>query len=86
MKRFVSRIGIAQLKAHLSAHLRNVRRGHTLTVVDQESAIARIVPYESQAPLQVRRATRRPADVRAAQPSSKAVDSLATPLEDRAAR
>jgi len=41
-------IGIADLKAHLSQHLRAVRRGETLTVVDRETPIARILPYEPE--------------------------------------
>ncbi len=86
MSRSVSRVGIADLKAHLSAHLRRVRGGHTLTVVDRETAIAKIVPYDSQAPLEIQRATRRPSDVRAVQPSTRAVDSLAALLADRTAR
>jgi antitoxin (DNA-binding transcriptional repressor) of toxin-antitoxin stability system len=86
MKRPVSRVGVAELKAHLSAHLRSVRGGRTLTVVDRETAIAKIVPYDSQAPLEMRRATRRPSEIRAARPPSQAVDSLAALLEDRAAR
>ena len=38
-------VGIAELKARLSEHLRHVRRGHTLTVLDRTTPIARIVPY-----------------------------------------
>ena len=37
-------VRIADLKAHLSAHLRNVRRGESLMVLDRETPIARIVP------------------------------------------
>lgn len=38
-------IGIADLKARLSEHLRLVRQGHSLTVLDRKTPIARIVPY-----------------------------------------
>ena len=38
-------VGIAELKARLSEYLRGVRRGDTLTVLDRETPIARIVPY-----------------------------------------
>ena len=41
-------IRIADLKAHLSEHLRAVRRGHSLTVLDRETPIAQIVPYVSE--------------------------------------
>ena len=39
-------VRIAQLKARLSEYLRAVRRGHPLTVLDRDTTIARIVPYE----------------------------------------
>lgn len=38
-------VRIAELKARLSQYLRGVRRGHTLTVLDRDTPIARIVPY-----------------------------------------
>ena len=37
-------VGTAQLKAHLSEHLRAVRQGETITVLDRDQPIARIVP------------------------------------------
>jgi antitoxin (DNA-binding transcriptional repressor) of toxin-antitoxin stability system len=48
-------VKIADLKARLSHHLRAVRRGRTLTVLDRDRAIARIVPYDGErCPLVVR--------------------------------
>ncbi|HSF05185.1 MAG TPA: type II toxin-antitoxin system prevent-host-death family antitoxin [Methylomirabilota bacterium] len=48
-------VRVADLKAHLSEHLRAVRRGRTLTVLDRDTPIARIVPYDVQSrPLTVR--------------------------------
>jgi prevent-host-death family protein len=41
-------VKIAELKSRLSEYLRHVRRGHPLTVMDRETPIARIVPYESE--------------------------------------
>ena len=41
-------VKIAELKAHLSEHLRAVRRGETVTVLDRTEPIARIVPYGSE--------------------------------------
>jgi hypothetical protein len=38
------KVGIADLKAHLSQHLRKVRGGRTLTILDRDTPIARIVP------------------------------------------
>lgn len=38
-------VRVAELKARLSEYLRAVRRGETVTVLDRETPIARIVPY-----------------------------------------
>lgn len=82
----MSRVGIADLKAHLSEHLRSVRRGRTITVLDRETPVAKIVPYDPAAPLEIRRATRKPADLTLPAPGSRPTDSLSALLEDRAAR
>jgi len=42
----MSNVRIADLKARLSEHLRAVRRGRSLTVLDRDTPIARIVPYD----------------------------------------
>ena len=48
-------VRIADLKSRLSEHLRKVRAGRSLTVLDRDTPIARIVPYEGAgAPLRVR--------------------------------
>jgi prevent-host-death family protein len=48
-------VRIADLKARLSEHLRAVRRGRTLTVLDRDRPVARIVPYDGERrPLTVR--------------------------------
>lgn len=41
-------VGTADLKAHLSAHLRAVRRGQSITVLDRREPIARIVPLDDR--------------------------------------
>ncbi len=41
-------VKIADLKAHLSEHLRAVRAGETLTVLDRERPVARIVPHDGE--------------------------------------
>jgi prevent-host-death family protein len=79
-------VRIADLKAHLSEHLRAVRGGRALTVLDRETPIARIVPYEASEPLRLRRATRKPGDIRLPPPSGKRTDSLSVLLRDREAR
>ena len=45
-------VRIAELKAKLSEHLRDVRRGHSILVLDRDTPIARVVPYSAspQAP------------------------------------
>ena len=51
----MSDVRIAELKARLSEHLRSVRNGSTLTVLDRDTPVARIVPYAAQ-PLEIRKA------------------------------
>jgi antitoxin (DNA-binding transcriptional repressor) of toxin-antitoxin stability system len=40
-------IRIADLKSHLSEHLRKVRAGRSLTILDRDTPIARIVPWKT---------------------------------------
>lgn len=42
------RVKISELKAHLSKYLRHVRRGHTVEVMDRDTPVARVVPYEER--------------------------------------
>jgi antitoxin (DNA-binding transcriptional repressor) of toxin-antitoxin stability system len=82
----MNKVGIADLKAHLSQHLRKVRSGRTLTVLDRETPVAQIIPYAAEGPLEVRKATRRPRDLRMPPPAPAATDSLSVLLKDRASR
>jgi prevent-host-death family protein len=41
----MKRAQIAELKAHLSQYLAQVRRGDTVVVCDRSTPIARLVPY-----------------------------------------
>ena len=75
-------IGIADLKAHLSEHLESDRKGLTLTVLDRDTPVARIVPFTTDA-LEVRRARRHPKDLTLPLPPDAPTDSLALLLEDR---
>jgi prevent-host-death family protein len=81
----MSDVRIADLKARLSEHLRSVRNGNTLTVLDRETPVARIVPYAAQ-PLEIRKAKRRPSDLKLPPRLSKRTDSVATLIEDRRRR
>jgi len=81
----MSEVGVADLKARLSEHLRSVRNGGTLTVLDRNTPIARIVPYAPQ-PLEIRKATRRPRDLKLPPRPAKRTDSAALIVEDRRRR
>ena len=81
----MSEVGIADLKARLSEYLRSLRNGGTVTVLDRNTPIARIVPYTAQ-PFEVRKATRRPRDVKLPPKPLKRIDSLAVLIEDRRRR
>ena len=81
----MSDVRIADLKARLSEHLRKVRNGGTLTVLDRDTPIARIVPFAAL-PLEIRKAQRRVRDLRLPPKPAKRTDSVAVLLEDRRRR
>jgi prevent-host-death family protein len=81
----MSDVGIAELKARLSEHLRTVRNGGTLTVLDRDTPIARIVPYAAQ-PLEIRKAKRRPRDLKLPPKPARRTDSVGNLIEDRRRR
>jgi len=80
-------VRITDLKARLSEYLRAVRRGRTLTVLDRDRPVARIVPCDTERrPLTVR--SPRPGAVRLARVSLPPalrvkVDVLALLAEER---
>lgn len=76
-------VGIAELKARLSAHLKSVQKGHPITVMDRGRAVAQIVPVAAERKLSVRKATRAPHSVRIPPPPAYPTDSLAALLEER---
>lgn len=81
----MSDVRIADLKARLSAHLRSVRNGSTLTVLDRDTPVARIVPFTAQT-LEIRKATRRVRDLKLPPRLAGRTDSVAVLLEDRRRR
>jgi len=86
----MSSVGIADLKARLSEHLRKVRQGETITVLDRQTPIARIVPESgSHGLLRIRKpATGAPPPSEVQLPEAPAVeiDVVELLLEDRGKR
>ena len=79
----VRSVRVAELKARLSAYLRKVRDGETITVLDRDTPVARLVPLGSGAPLSVRAAHGRLHDVRLPPPLALEADVLELLLEER---
>lgn len=83
----VPQVKVAELKARLSEYLRRVRRGETVTVLDRETPIARLVPYSADAiSLRVRRPDRGSPGLHAIRlppPLGTGVDVVALLLEER---
>lgn len=44
----MKKVRIAQLKARLSEHVRDVKRGATYAVMDRDTPVARLVPYSAE--------------------------------------
>lgn len=83
----MTKVGTADLKAHLSEHLRAVRRGETILVLDRHEPIARIVPVGATGlQLVVRPAVGSLHDVPLLPPSPSAGDVLDQLREERAER
>ena len=51
----MTNVRIADLKSRLSEHLRRVRHGASITVLDRDTPVARLVPYEDGSPLVIRK-------------------------------
>jgi len=75
-------VRIAELRARLSEHLRSVRNGGTLTVLDRHTPIARIVPYASQH-LDIRKAKKRLRDLKLPAKLARRTDGVAILVQDR---
>ena len=76
-------VRVAELKARLSEFLRAVRAGHTVTVCDRDTPIARLVPYHPESVLSVRKPLRPLHDFELPEPLGRPIDSLAALLEER---
>lgn len=74
----MKKVGVADLKAHLSGHLRAVKKGETLIVVERGTPVARVVPATE---LRSGIVTRPPIrDLSAVRRMLKALPSLALPI------
>jgi prevent-host-death family protein len=84
----MKKVGVADLKAHLSRHLRTVKKGEPLLVLERGTPVARIVPAaDARGGIVVRPAVRELASVRRSlgrlPPVGPGIDSLRVLLEDR---
>ncbi len=77
-------VRLADFKARLSAYLRRVRGGQVLTLLNRDTPVARVLPWEpSSTALPVRPPVRRLREVALPRPSTSGTDSLAALLEER---
>jgi prevent-host-death family protein len=81
----MSDVRIADLKARLSEHLRSVRNGGTITVLDRDTPVARIIPVAAPS-LEIRKAKRRLGDLKLPPRPSTRTDSTAALVGDRRRR
>lgn len=82
----MSKVGVADLKAKLSEHLRAVKRGEEVTVYDRNEPIARIVPFTTRGALIVREPThayKSFRDIKLPAPVKLDVDPVELLLQDR---
>lgn len=78
-------VRIAELKARLSAYLRKVRAGQTITVLDRDVPIAHLVPLTTEVSLSVRPSRGRLHDIRMPPPLALERDIVELLLEERQA-
>ena len=77
-------VKIAEFKSHLSRYIKDVRKGHPLTLLDRETPIALVLPYPAkQGGLIIRKPTRNAKELHLPPPLQKDVDSLAVLMEER---
>jgi prevent-host-death family protein len=80
-------VRIAELKSHLSAYLRRVKRGETVTVMERDTPVAQLVPLQaSRTSLHVRRARGKIGELRLPPPLRMRSDIVKLLLEERGER
>lgn len=80
------KVRIADLKARLSEHLRAVRRGESIAVLDRDTPIAQIVPFRDRGRLRIRKplaGTPSPNKIRLPKQSKRNIDIVKLLLEER---
>jgi antitoxin (DNA-binding transcriptional repressor) of toxin-antitoxin stability system len=86
----MKKVRIAELKSRLSEHLRAVKRGETIVILERDSPIARITPLEpKRSPLVIRPRSARavsPAKVPLPAPLKLRTDVVALLALERGAR
>jgi antitoxin (DNA-binding transcriptional repressor) of toxin-antitoxin stability system len=85
----MKKVGIAELKSKLSEHLREVRRGETIAVLDRDTPVAQIVPLREEITLRIRRpapGTPPPNRVPLPKPSDLKIDIVKLLLQERQGR
>ena len=83
----MKKVRIADLKAHLSTHLKEVRRGHAIVVLDRDTPIAKLIPITlDEEPLVVRPGKGSLFDVPLPPPPPVYIDIVAELLKDRGDR
>ncbi len=77
-------VKIAEFKSHLSQYIKNVRKGHAITLLDRETPVARVLPYPiMQGRLTIRKPRRKVKEIRLPPLLKKGIDSLSVLLEER---
>jgi len=82
-------VKIADLKSHLSQHLRDVRAGNAVTVLDRETPVARLVPLDSGDDVVITKPAKgaaRLADIKLPPPTKIKTDVVRLLIEDRRKR
>lgn len=85
----MKRVRIADLNARLSAHLKSVRGGEVITVLDRDTPIAKIVPHREGESLLAVRGRRPGASLKSVclpRPLEVDVDAVELLLDDRRGR
>jgi prevent-host-death family protein len=85
----MKQVRIADLKARLSEHLRTVRNGETIAVLDRDTPVAHIVPIRMRTALRIRKplpGARPLHQIPLPKPANLKIDIVTLLLEERQTR